>query len=284
MIRASNLYRICTNRPVNNVEDLNAAKNKLIEKVNGKKMIFSEEDIDTYLTTQGLITVAKDFLSEKEKYANYLRDELPVGAKTYMKELWLDTNYGFVEFSLNEEAFSLQKGKLVEDEAIKVIGSLYGLELKKNDKRVEKGFLTGEADIIYQGILGENIVRDNKSPISWVTFRNKYGIPAEYYWQLIGYCYLYDAKEAWLDYTFMPTPTEIIEAQKVNLTQESYDAHIKMNEVILNLPLDKRVKSYKLDTNISGEISFMLGRIDRCKEYYDTLTYEKCMNIQKQED
>lgn len=288
MIRASNLYRICTNRPVNNIEDLNAAKNKLIEKVNSKQIVFSEEDIDTYLTTQGLMTVAKDYLSEKEKYRTYVKDELPIGAKTYMEELWLEINHGFTNISFGEEVLATKKGKLVEDDAISLVGKLYNLVLCKNTERVYKGFLTGEADVVFTDLWGDKVIRDNKSPLSWSSFRKKFGIPPEYYWQLIGYCYLYDARIAYIDYTFMPTPLSILDEMKERMGEETYQLHIQTNESILNLTPLQRVKTFALDTyrygTIESEIEFMLGRLERCHEYFNNLTYEICMNIFEQSE
>lgn len=278
MIRASNLHRVCTNRLEDNSESLNLAKSKLIEKVEGKKLVFSEEDIDIYTTTQGLMTVAKDYIAEREKYAAYLRDDLPMGAKTYMKELWLEIHHGFVQFSLGEEAMPLRKGKMVEDDAIKLIGELYGLNITKNTERKEEGFLTGEGDIIYTELFG-NVVRDNKSPISWNTFKNKIDISPEYYWQLIGYCYLYDGKEAYLDYTLMPTPKELLEEVRDKLGEEGYNLHLQMNENILKLTPKQRVKTFKLEADIQSEIDFMLARVSKCEDYYNNLTYETCMNI-----
>lgn len=279
MIRASNLHRICTSRLEDNSESLQQSKQKLIEKVEAKKLVFSEDNIETYTTTQGLMTVAKDYIAEKEKYEAFLRDDLPMGAKTYMKELWLEMNYGFVSFSLGEEAMPLRKGKMVEEEAIKLIGQLYNIELSKNVERVTIDFLTGEGDVVYRDNLGSNIIRDNKSPISWNSFKNKIDISTEYYWQLIGYCYLYNAKEAYLDYTLMPTPKEILEEVKDKLGEEGYNLHLQMNENILKLEPRQRVKTFKLQCNLEDEIQFMLARVEKCKLYYQGLNYESCMNI-----
>lgn len=278
MIRASNLHRVCTNRPVNNIESLNLAKSKLSEKVTSKKMEFLEENIDSYLTTQGLMTLAKDYISERDKYNSYLKDELPVGAKTYMKELWLEVNCGFIPASFGDDPISLRKGKLVEEDAIKLVGELYELPLTKNEVRIENGFLTGEADVVYMNLF-DKVIRDNKSPVSWSSFRTKIDIPTEYYWQLVGYCYLYGAKEAWLDYTLMPTPKELLDDIKEKLGEEGYNLHLQMNENILKLEPKQRVKTFKLDSNLEEDITFMLKRLKSCEEYYNNLTYNTCMNI-----
>lgn len=284
MIRASNLHRVCTNRLEDNSELLQQTKQKLIEKVEAKKLVFSEDKLEEYTTTQGLMTVARDYIAESKKYESFLRDELPMGAKTYMKELWLEINYGFIPFSLGEEAIPLRKGKMVEEEAIKLIGQLYGLEISKNIDRVNIDFLTGEGDVIYKDSLGTNIIRDNKSPISWNSFKNKVDISTEYYWQLIGYCYLYNAKEAYLDYTLMPTPKEILEEVKDKLGEEGYNLHLQMNDNILKLTPTQRVKTFKLQCNLQEEIDFMLSRVEKCKSYYNSLTYESCMNIFESKD
>lgn len=279
MIRASSLYRVCTDRLVDNTEDLNFAKEALKIKVEEKgDKVFSIDDIEEYKSTRGLVTLVKSYLSEKEKQIKFVEDVLPKGAKTYMKELWLETNVGLSPTPSIKDALPLRKGKLMEDEAIQLLSLHYNSPFVKNTERVSKGFLTGEADIVYFTDW-EKVIRDNKTPVSWESFRSKVGIPPEYYYQLIGYCYLYDAKEAYLDYTLMPTPTElwddIEESLKVNIVQ----AHEKINKAILNMTPSQRIKTFKLTANIPEEIEFIKSRIDKCEEYYNTLNYELCMNI-----
>ena len=270
MIRASNLHRICSTRLEDNSASYQESRKKLIEKVTAKKLVFSEGDVETYTTTQGLMTVAKDYISERDKYA--------IGAKTYMKELWLEIHHNFVMLSSGEEGLPTKKGKLVEGDAIKLLSNLYGIPMVKNEERVEVDFLTGEADIVY--VEGSyKVIRDNKSPANWMTFRSKMGIPSEYYWQLIGYCYLYGAKKAYLDYTLMPTPEELLLELKDKIGEEEFELHKKMNEEILNLPPEKRVKTFLLKADLEKEIAFMLSRIEKCKEYFNTLNYDICMNI-----
>jgi hypothetical protein len=282
MIRASGVHRICTHRLTDNTVQLNNSLALLEEKVQKKGLIFNLDDIETYTTTQGIMTVAKDFISEKDKYEAWIKDELPAGAKTYMKELWLQNNYNFVEFSLNEEGYATRKGKIVEERAIKLIAQYYNLDIVKHEGRLEIDFLTGECDVLYNNGVN-NVIRDNKSPISWSTFKNKTGITSDYYWQLIAYCYLYYATEAYLDYTFMPTPIEILDDVKDVLGEEEYQAHLLMNASIEDLEISQRIKTYKLNTDIQSEIEFMKSRIVKCKNYYDTLDYERCMNVKVDE-
>lgn len=276
MIRASSASRICTNRPTFSQEDLDKSFETLKKKVGDD---FHIENLETYMTTRGIMTVAKDVKKELEKKHLFDTDPLPDGAKSYLQERWLELNYGFVDVSSMEGSFATMKGNIVEDDAISMTAGYYDLSFKKNTERITKGFMSGECDVIYTKD-GIRIIRDNKSPETWRTFRAKKGISIDYYWQLIAYCYLYDAQAAFLDYTLMPTPSEIVHMITRNLSDINAGKFYDMEDKIINLPTSQRIKTYNVDSfSIISDLEFLKSRLQKAEKYYNTLTYEQCMSI-----
>ena len=151
----------------------------------------------------------------------------------------------------------------------------------KNVKKIEKvkGFLSGECDIKYN-----TSIRDTKCPETWESFRNKSGIETAYYWQLIAYCYLYDCSSAFLDYVLMNTPEELIADYVKNFSEDEYQRFLLTEKAISKLPLEHRVKTYALECDLESEIEFMLSRLKKAQEYYETLDFETCMNLLQTEN
>lgn len=276
MIRASSAARICTNRPTFNPTDLDTHFNKLKSKVGDD---FDIGNLEIYTTTKGIMTVAKDVKKELEKKRLFETDPLPDGAKSYLQERWLELNYNFIDVSSLEGSFATMKGNLVEDDAIKMIAGYYDINIKKNTERVTKDFISGECDVIYEKG-GNRIIRDNKSLETWRTFRAKKGISVDYYWQLIAYCYLYDATAAFLDYTLMTTPGEIAHMITKHLSDINASKFYEMEDKINNLPTSHRIKTYAIESfNISSDLDFFQSRLEKAKVYYNQLTFEQCMSI-----
>jgi hypothetical protein len=279
IVRASSSSRICTNKPVFNEENFKVAEYELIEACSKKKIIYNPDNLIEYCNIQGIMLKARALEKEYENLRLVELDPLPQGAKTYMQELYLENNYGFYNISLKSDAPQLLKGQVVEDAAIALVGKYYKIDIKKNVGRITKGILSGESDVIYfyDGI---KTIRDTKCPQDWKSFRNKsvQDMDNTYYWQLVAYAYLYEAPQAFLDYVLMPTPDELLRKQGEYLSQEDYSKLVSSNESISRLEDSQRIKTLFIN-NLSKDIEFLLSRLAKCKEYYDTLTYEACMNI-----
>lgn len=284
MVRASSTYRICTNRPVLNDEELEFLERELQNKVEVKlKEPYSRDFIDRYCNTAGLKTIATSFKKYLDKRAVYEQDDLPDGAKTYLHELWLENNFDFYTDHMSSEGVVTRKGTLAEDDAILVLNAKNGTTYKKNIVRKTKGFLSGECDIVYEAIIGPSLsikgVRDIKVPKDWKSFKSKCGIPDQYKWQLTAYCYLEDATEAGIDYIFMPVPDELIPDIIRHMSDKEIEYFKKTEEAISNLTPDQRVKSFELNVDLKKDIEFLKGRLDKAETYYNSLTYEICMNL-----
>ena len=274
MIRASECYNICTDIPVFDEQEYLSAENALIKKVGES---YSIDKIDLYVEERGLITIAKNFKKQLEKKEKYEKDELPDGVKSYLEKLWLTREMGLFPTSnvATENLFALKKGIISEEEAINLLSRVHGRKYSKNSERVIKGFITGECDIKH-----EDSIRDVKCPASWESFRDKIEAELVYRWQTVGYCYLYSKKDGYVDYVLMPTP-EILMEEALKYSSEGVRyAYFKTMEAISKLPEEKRVKSFHISEEEVGEKMIILeSRLDKSEQYYNTLTYEKCIKL-----
>ena len=273
MIRASSCYSICTNKPSFDQSQYDLVETTLKQKVEAKKMDYNPGNLSLYLETRGLKTFTQDFIKQVEKKEVFEKDELPDGAKNKLQEIWLEEQ-GFYDFSLLEQTFALQKGHLVEDKAIELINKVHNIHVLKNEERKTKGFLSGTCDMIYN-----SVIRDNKSPESWKSFRKKNSnIEQQYYFQLVAYKYLYDAKETWLDYTLMPTPPELFSILTSKMSEVEKKKFAVTEAMITKLKPEQRIKSYLIEIP-DEDIEFLVKRLEKSEEYYNHLDFKECMNL-----
>jgi len=279
MIRASSAGKITTNRPFFDSKAFGKLNAEFKDKVEKKKLVFKDGEVFALemLITPGLKTIAEKIIKGYGDHQSALIDPLPPGAKTYLQELYLETNYGFYNMSMSENDPALKKGTLVEDGSIALLGEHLSLELFNNKDRESNpaGFLTGEADILYA-----NVVRDIKSPLNWSTFRKKDGIESIYHWQLVAYCLLYGKDVAYLDYVLMPMPEEMIKDQIRNMSAVGAQKFIDYNAKIGAMPSKERIKTYEIaPAQIKKDIEFLKKRLVKAKAYYETLNYDICMKM-----
>ena len=255
-IRASQLGRIMSDD----------AKNKISDK--------------QLLMLKGLLSKIK--LTEKQAQ---LRDvlllkrdakpELSTGAKTYIKELWLEDNYG-IKQEINSKY--LTKGNDVEDLSIQLVETMLDKEgLYKNDEYFENDYVKGTPDVIT-----DTCVIDVKSSWSAATFpffdeklSNK-----NYEWQLKAYMWLTNIHESYLSYCLVPTPEVLIldEMRRVSWKRgeggevsKTVENEVRKYFDISEIPVWERVKSFKV--TLKGEdIAKIKEKVNLAKEYYKSLS------------
>lgn len=283
MIHCSSLHKVCTHKPKFDPQ-YEFSLEELKRKVESKGIIFDINDVENYSKTHGLMVIARDFIAKKNQRIKDIKDDLPKGAKEYLKEVYLE-KMGFYSPTKFASNFATRKGIAVEDSAIKLLAEYHGISYSKNTVRKSyEDFLTGECDVLYERNSEELFgvpmiaVRDIKCPEDFLSFRNKH-MEIPYHWQLIGYCILFDASFASIDYILMPTPPELLEPIFKNIDDIKNIKKIIASEKLINsLPCNKRVKTFNLH-NIEEDILFAKSRIEKSKQYYETLTYEICMGF-----
>ena len=129
---------------------------------------------------------------------------LSEGAKTYLEGVAKELVYGYTH---SPTAKYMEKGKIVEDQAISLYNSVFFTNHTKNTERRETEYLTGECDIF----TGAKII-DIKSAWSLHTFPATAAMGAckEYEWQMRGYMKLWDVDEAEVAYCLVNTPDELV--------------------------------------------------------------------------
>lgn len=141
-------------------------------------------------------------LSETTQFAAV--NPLSASAKRVCEDLFATAFFGY---DAPKKALSFLHGTAFEGVCLERYGLVHNIEIPKNSERITLGLLTGECDVNWtvseQG--GARIIRENKAPVSAESFiqqvkKNK----AEYFWQVQGYLYLYEADEAHLILNLTP--------------------------------------------------------------------------------
>lgn len=194
---------------------LDGYKKKLSE---GGKITEKQEeerlDFQKRLATKKTLTTNQqerldELLEKRDK-----KPELSVGAKTYIKDVWLWYEKGFKEPELHTK--QIRKGKNGEEDGINLISFVDGVmyannNQKPNGGRITKNNLTGACDVVtYFKIVDKKIVDDIKASWNPKTFMNTdYSTKEE--WQGRSYMYLYDADIFRLRRVLVDCPPDVLE-------------------------------------------------------------------------
>lgn len=162
-------------------------------------------------------------------------------------------------FGVREQISSkyLKKGIECEQQSIDLLNELEFRLAKpyvKNTERRANDWITGECDIYDPEA---RLVRDIKTSWSMYTFPLFDTECKDYEWQMRGYMWLWDCDTASVDYCLVDTPEHLI-------GYEQRDIHIVSN---LNLPVDKRVKSFVFERDLEKEECIKI-RVEQLNEYY----------------
>lgn len=230
-------------------------------------------------TLEGLLSKIK--LTEKQAE---LRDtlllkrdaepQLSTGAKTYIRELWLEKNYG-VRKEINSKY--IDKGNEVEDLSIELVETMLEVgKCFKNDEWFNNGYVHGTPDVIT-----DTCVIDVKSSWSAATFpffdtklKN-----TTYEWQLKAYMWLTGIHKSFLSYCLVPTPEMLIQDE---IRRESWkrgeggevsdevEQEVRQFHNLDNIPIWERVKSFEVLLT-GDDIKKIKEKVELAREYYKTL-------------
>jgi len=140
------------------------------------------------------------------------KDEvLSVGAKTAVMKLAKELVYGYDEQISSKY---MEKGILVEDQAIALYNEVFFTNHQKNIARMSNLWITGECDIFTP----EKII-DIKSSWSLSTFpvTSEAGKDKGYEWQGRAYMWLWDVDQFEVAYCLVNTPDELIGYEQPDL-------------------------------------------------------------------
>lgn len=160
------------------------------------------------------------------------RDTLADGAMTFLEEL---ASQVALDWEKDLDLRMIEKGRIVEDEAIQLYNDVNFTNYVKNTERKSTDLITGECDIDDPE---NSLIIDIKS--SWSKATHPYvlhlGGKKGYEWQLRAYMHLWDRNKAQLAYCLVDTPYELLGYEDEKLHEVS---HIDMALRVTMLDLER---------------------------------------------
>lgn len=177
--------------------------------------------------------------------------ELSVGAKSYIRSLVAQELFG-VEFEISGKP--LEKGLLVESEAITLLNRVRGLDLVKNTERRSNDWITGECDLFDPKRRRGHDIKSSWSigtfPICTKDCEDKL-----YEWQMRGYMALWDADEWEVNYCLVDTPEHLIGYEPMQM------------HLVSHLPESMRVTSWTIQRDTEKEQA-IFKKVEHARLYF----------------
>lgn len=183
------------------------------------------------------------------------KDELSVGAKTYVTKLAKEFVYGYDERITSKY---MDKGIRVEDASIDLYNAVKLTSYAKNAERRQNAWITGEADIV-----ATHKIIDIKSSWCLTTFPvlAEQGEDKGYEWQLRAYMMLWDKPYAEIAYCLVSTPDDLIGWEAPSLHQVDH----------INRELRVTLVPYERDLVLEEKIKV---KVDAARIYYEQIVRE----------
>lgn len=183
------------------------------------------------------------------------KDELSVGAKTYVSKLAKEFVYGYDEKVTSKY---MDKGIRMEDESIDLYNAVHLSSHAKNAERKNNLWITGEADIV-----GDEKIIDIKSSWCLTTFPvlADQGEDKGYEWQLRAYMWLWNKPLADIAYCLVTTPDDLIGWENKALHQVDH----------INRELRVTIVPYVRDPALEEKIKV---KVEAARVYYDHVIQE----------
>ena len=200
------------------------------------------------------------------------KDTLSAGPKTFLGQIFKEE---FYQKTSQIQSRYLDKGLMVEEEAIALYSKVCDKKFVKNDKRFDNDHITGEPDILSDDLIDIKCSWNHTTfPLTTDTIPNK-----DYYWQLQGYMELTGKNLSKLVYCLVDTPDELVytEIKKITaqlgmidlpeeLEQEIWDSHR-----LEGIDPKFRVKEFVVERN-QKDIDAIYKRVGLARDYLNNLT------------
>ncbi|MBN6075753.1 translocation protein TolB precursor [Aggregatibacter actinomycetemcomitans] len=188
-------------------------------------------------------------------------DKISQSAKSAVREIAKLDLFGYQAFDGNKFT---EKGLQLEEQAIKLSSLSRGLVLKKNTKRRENDWITGECDIY---VPSRKLIIDTKCTWDIGThpfFKDEAEEKAKkqgYDVQMQGYMWLWGCDEAHIDFCLFPTPIDVI---------KPWGNAEKLIDLVDQIPQKKRLTTVTIKRNESI-IEKIKQRVEAAQDYYQEL-------------
>lgn len=175
----------------------------------------------------------------------------------------------------------MQKGLMVEEDAITLYSRVKKSFYKKNEERLENDFIKGTPDLfVGESIYQADEVIDIKSSWDIFTYYRNFvkDIPQAYYWQLQGYMALTGAKTSRLAFCLVDTPEVMINDEKrklmwkMGVATDMDDAYIEAADRLEramkygDIPISQKVCEFIIDRD-EAAIDKIYLKVSKAREY-----------------
>lgn len=211
--------------------------------------------------------------------------ELSTTTKSMVSSLYGDIKYGKWNPIRDIGNKYTSKGKIAEEESIRLVSILEGDFYTKNDLMVENEFLTGTPDVIVGNdpYNAEKII-DVKSPWNGETFfanlnaKSEDEITPEYYWQMQGYMAITNAPVAEVHFCLVNIPEYQWQKEKYNLFNRmevatelnpeyvEAEKQLRKNLTFDDMQPEERRIKFTIRRN-DDEIQRIYKQVEKCREY-----------------
>jgi len=176
---------------------------------------------------------------------------LSVGAKTYIRTLAAQSILS-IDFEVSSK--EMEKGLLVEQQAIEMLNRVRGLSLTKNTERKTNEWLTGEADLFNAPA---RCGHDLKCSWSAATFPITLADCKDtlYEWQMRGYMMLWDADQWEVNYALVTTPEHLTKWEPLFMHfVDHIPEHMRLTTWVIQRDADKEAR--------------IIEKVKAAREYY----------------
>lgn len=190
-----------------------------------------------------------------------IKDEIILsdGAKTFLMDVYIQETTGRKIDISNKY---IEKGLGQEENSITLYSKIKKKFFKKNETHLKNLFIKGTPDVFEGNSIHEcEVVTDIKSSWDVYTFYRTFTAKLNpiYFWQLIAYMWLTNAKKGTLAYCLVDTPEPLIQTELnrlwYKLGQPNWDSEIMVNaekELIKSMTygdieINKKVLEYKIE-------------------------------------
>lgn len=213
-----------------------------------------------------------DKLSSKLEKLELVKDKphLSDTTLTHLSDVYTRVTTGRTE---DIKSKYMEKGLLLEEDAITAYSLLTGEFHKKNKIRERNEFIEGEMD--FEDV--SDRVLDTK--VNWSIFQfNRVAsrpIKPLYWWQLQGYCWLFNKSKARLVYTLLNTPEHLIAMEEKRLlydfvgSEDDYKeacAELRRNHIYDDIPLKDKIRIFDIQRSEEA-IERIKSRVIECRTY-----------------
>lgn len=240
------------------------------------------DDFRNRLTKCKPLTPNQESKLQELKERNSRPPELSDGAKTYIKEVWLENEKGFVEEISSKY---LSKGLQAEEDALNLISFVDGKMYVKNELTVKKGHLSGTCDVKHVNKdIQAVIIDDTKCSWNPRTFMSS-KLTTAYEWQGRAYLHLYSAEIFRLRFCLVDCPPDVYrdELKKFCWDNKIMDETLTEYKELINqfetnflyensgrYTQAERVKTFMFERDYELE-EVLLKSIELAVEYYQTI-------------